>query len=133
MGIDVYLRWKDMTREEREAQYCGFDVTAGKVGYLREAYHGSPYATQILVPEAFAEHPEFTDEDWMNYDGEVIPNAVLRRRLPEVKKAVILRYKNVYGEEIDEEHPAVQSFIDFVELHAVLEKDGKKPKILASY
>ena len=29
----------------------GFDITAGDKGYLREAYHGSPYATHYLLKE----------------------------------------------------------------------------------
>jgi len=53
MGIDIYAEWRNMTPEESNAQITGFDATAGRVGYLREAYHGEPYATQVLVPEAF--------------------------------------------------------------------------------
>lgn len=42
-----------MTEHERRAQQTGFSVVHGHVGYLREAYHGEPYATRVLVPEAF--------------------------------------------------------------------------------
>lgn len=53
MGIDIYLEWDDMDEESKKAQATGFCITAGHVGYLREAYHGGPYATRILVREAF--------------------------------------------------------------------------------
>ena len=66
MGIDIYAKWSGMTREESKAQITGFDTAAGQVGYLREAYHGEPYATRVLVPEAF--------ED----EVAVIPAAALR-------------------------------------------------------
>ena len=42
-----------MEEEEKSAQATGFSTTSGDVGYLREAYHGGPYATRILVREAF--------------------------------------------------------------------------------
>ncbi len=54
MGIDLYAKWEGMTVQEAEDQITGFSVTAGSVGYLREAYHGDPYATIWLAPEAFA-------------------------------------------------------------------------------
>lgn len=53
MGIDLYAKWDGVTEAEAEAQITGFSVTAGSVGYLREAYHGGPYVTAWLAPEAF--------------------------------------------------------------------------------
>ena len=38
MGIDVYLHWNRMAKAEKEAQYTGFDITCGKVGYLHASY-----------------------------------------------------------------------------------------------
>ena len=58
MGIDIYMRWDGMTEEDRDKQITGFDATVGEVGYLREAYHGGPYATRYLVEEAFEDSPE---------------------------------------------------------------------------
>ncbi|NBT75130.1 hypothetical protein EBZ80_24225 [bacterium] len=74
MGIDIYLEWDGMEEEEKQAQATGFSVTSGNVGYLREAYHGGPYATRILVREAF---------DAEDCRAE-IPAAVLRERLTRV-------------------------------------------------
>jgi hypothetical protein len=71
MGIDIYLEWDDMTEEEKQAQATGFSVVSGDVGYLREAYHGGPYATRLLVREAFESE---------NCVAE-IPAAVMRERL----------------------------------------------------
>jgi len=87
MGIDIYLRWPNQTKAEKEGQYTGFSITAGDVGYLREAYHGGPYATKHLLREAF------------NDEGEAkIPASVLRERLPETIMLAIYREHVVYGE-----------------------------------
>jgi hypothetical protein len=54
VGIDIYLEWDGITEDDKKAQWsAGFSVTAGHLGYLREAYHGGPYATTILCREAF--------------------------------------------------------------------------------
>ena len=74
MGIDVYLTWSGQTEADEKLQQCGFDTTVGDVGYLREAYNGGPYATKMLVREAF-ESPECSAE---------IPAAVMRERLTHV-------------------------------------------------
>jgi len=71
MGIDIYLEWDTMSEEDRKAQATGFSITSGNVGYLREAYHGGPYATRILVREAFE----------ADNCKAPIPAAVMRERL----------------------------------------------------
>ena len=123
MGIDIYMRWEGMTEADREKQITGFDATVGDVGYLREAYHGGPYATRYLVEEAF--------EDGA---GDVhIPAKELRERLPLTKDIVIQRAKEVYKEELTEDDEIVKSFENFVKLGEALEADGRKPTIYASY
>lgn len=75
MGIDVYLEWEGMDEEKKQEQYsCGFSIMGGHTGYLRESYHGEPYATQILVREAF-------ESDDCRAQ---IPAAVMRERLTNV-------------------------------------------------
>lgn len=87
MGIDVYLRWPKQTGEEEDAQYCGFRIDAGNVGYLRESYHGGPYATRVLIPEGWDE----------NNNGAVpITAAELRKRLPAVVLTSLYRNFIVY-------------------------------------
>ena len=123
MGIDIYMRWEGMTEADREKQITGFDATVGDVGYLREAYHGGPYATKYLVEEAF--------EDGA---GDVhIPAKELRERLPLTKDIVIQRAREVYKEELTEDDEIVKSFENFVKLGEALEEDGRKPTIYASY
>ena len=89
MGIDIYAKWKDQKKEEADAQITGFDVYTGKFGYLREAYHGSPYITKYLVSEAFESDKE---------DGEPIPAKTLRERLPIAVLMSLYRDKKVYRE-----------------------------------
>src|SRR5579859_2358021 len=53
MGIDIYAKWDGMTEAEEDEQYRSLlSAEHGHLGYLREAYHGEPYATKVLVPEA---------------------------------------------------------------------------------
>ena len=75
MGIDIYATWAGMTPQERALQYTGFSVINGEVGYLREAYHGKPYATQVLVPEAF----KWTNTDYdpsCECENDTVPTEV---------------------------------------------------------
>jgi hypothetical protein len=74
MGIDIYLKWAGQTEEDEKKQFCGCATDAGDIGYLREAYHGGPYATKLLVREAF---------EAGTCQAE-IPAAVMRERLKHV-------------------------------------------------
>jgi hypothetical protein len=152
MGIDIYLRWDGMTKEEEQQQYTGFSVVAGNVGYLREAYHGGPYATKILVREAFesedgtAEIPASVmrarltsvTEPARVRDGQFVVDIVCpagtrpNRTDPQsVHEAICMRYGNEPPEFVKD---VVQSFNEFVALAAEKEKATKKPcRILASY
>lgn len=125
MGIDIYARWRGMTPEEEDAQCTGFSVVHGHAGYLREAYHGEPYATQYLVQEAF---------DSPN-NKAAIPAATLRERLPHTLALVEERERAVYHESDEQEIAAVKrSFADFVELCAAKEQaTGEPVTIIASY
>jgi len=125
MGIDVYLSWDEMSEEEEKARYTGFSVHSGDVGYLREAYHGEPYATEALFQEPWDEQPE---------DGMVIPNKVLKARLPMTLEACERRMRTIYKEEDSEEiERCKKAYTDFVELHGRMEKAGKHPKVMVSY
>lgn len=125
MGIDIYARWDDQTPDEAEAQITGFDVTMGSVGYLREAYHGEPYATEYLVREAF-ESPNGT---------AAIPAAALRERLPHTIELAMEREREVYGHDsVTENDAVIRSFVAFVELCEKQERRTRTPvTIEASY
>ena len=125
MGIDIYMRWKGQTDEETQAQMTGFSVVHGHVGYLREAYHGEPYATKYLLREAFV-HPAHRCQ---------IPASVLRERLPVTLSLVELRERTVYSETNAQFIAEVkQSFVDFVELCEAKERaTGEPVLIIASF
>lgn len=130
MGIDIYLSWDNMTEEEKKARYTGFSVTAGNVGYLREAYHGEPYATKVLVPEAFAAKGVELPSGEKDY-SVAIPNATLVKRLPATLAAAAKRERVVYKAKTPD--PAVlKAFEDFVALHGKKERAGLHPRIEAS-
>ncbi len=122
MGIDVYMHWDLMTDKDHEAQ-GGYRVNIGDQGYLREAYHGEPYATRLLVKEAFEEGAPVH-----------IPARVLRERLPSVMKVAMKREREVYKNRyVNEDSEVVQSFVSFVELAEHLEARGEKPRVYACW
>lgn len=88
MGIDVYLKWKGQTEADEEAQITGCSTRAGNKGYLREAYHGGPYATKVLCPEAWVDQGD---------GGVPLSAAELKKRLPRVVLTALLRDAVVYG------------------------------------
>jgi hypothetical protein len=123
MGIDIFAEWQGMSDAEKKSQITGFSVEHGHVGYLREAYHGEPYATHVLVAESFEN------------GRAVIPAATLRDRLPETLEVAERREREIYGEtdqaEIDR---VLKSYSDFVELCARKEEETGVPcLIIASY
>jgi hypothetical protein len=124
MGIDIYAHWPGQTKAEEAAQITGFDTTKGRVGYLREAYHGEPYATRHLCPEAFE-----------SLDGARIPAAVLRKRLPRTIELALERARLVYGRAgVTPDDPVIQSYVAFVELCERKEREtGESVTIEASY
>lgn len=125
MGIDVYMRWTLQTDAEQEAQHTGFSVTHGHVGYLREAYHGEPYATKALLPECF--------EPGQSCEPKAIPAATLRERLPDVVQLALQRERNVYRNVVDEHSPVIRSFVDFVELAERMEAEGRGVTVVVSW
>ena len=125
MGIDIYAHWQGQTEAEQEAQWTGFSVEHGHMGYLREAYHGEPYATPSLVREAF-DHPDRAVQ---------IPAAVLRERLPHTLALAAVREQVVYHEyDLKAIRVVQQSFEDFVELCERNEQETGQPvTIVASF
>jgi hypothetical protein len=126
MGIDIYAVWKDQTQGEKTAQYeSTFSCVAGRTGYLREAYHGAPYATKFLCREAFESLSARAP----------IAAEVLRARLPETLRLAEEREREVYEETDEHEIELVlQSFRDFVALCEAKERETGEPvAIVASY
>jgi hypothetical protein len=123
MGIDIYARWHGQTRDEIQAQFeASFSIDAGGVGYLREAYHGEPYATRYLCAEAF------------NKGEAQIRAAVLRERLPHTLDLVAERERTLYHGDAKEVEEVKQSFRDFVSLCERKENEtGEPARIIASY
>jgi hypothetical protein len=123
MGIDIYAKWDGMTEAEENAQVTGFSVEHGHVGYLREAYHGEPYATKVLVPEAFEEL------------RVQIYAETLRDRLPATLVVAEQRERDIYGEtDAEAINRVLKSYRDFVELCASKEDETGEPcLIIASY
>jgi hypothetical protein len=123
MGIDIYAEWDGMTEAEHALQITGFSIEHGHVGYLREAYHGEPYATKHLLPEAFM------------YGRAQISAASLQKRLPETLRLAEKRERDIYhvtdAEQIER---VLKSYRDFVALCAQKEFETGHPcLIIASH
>ncbi len=126
MGIDIYARWTGQSDTEQAAQSTGFSIAHGHIGYLREAYHGGPYATQTLLPEAF---------NAPNCEA-AIPAATLRTRLPETLRIARERQRRVYhcGPRHEDTRLVCKSFTEFVRLCEAKERETGEPcRISASY
>lgn len=123
MGIDIYAEWRDKSQYERRAQSeAWLSTTDGDIGYLREAYHGEPYATRYFCPEAFE-------------SGEArIPAATLRERLPETLRLAEIRERTIYHSTNPEIEAVKESYRAFVTLCEAKEKEtGESVLIIASY
>jgi len=125
MGIDIYARWKGMTEKEKEAQSTGFDIYAGHTGYLREAYHGEPYATKDFVKEAFESE---------SHKAKISAKKLLKR-LPAAMAKAGLREMQIYKTENPFEiWLAQKSYVDFCELCKAKEEETGEPcEITASF
>lgn len=149
MGIDIYMRWKYIQPDERKAQITGFSVEHGHVGYLREAYHGGPYATRTLLPECFDEEStdgKLTEEEVTGNPSEYPTEepsrcyvqyqaSELRRRLPEALEVARQRCIQVYKQSAaeSEQDATLKSLRDFVDLYEAKERAGLAPAIYASF
>jgi hypothetical protein len=141
MGIDVFMSWGSGPSFEGNDAH----PYRGANGYLREAYHGGPYATVVLVPEAFGDPLRVAQAFGMpgvesaavSTDAggyTLIPAAVLRSRLAETLLTVARRYRAVYDEDCGEGHPALREFVEFVELAERMEATlGRPVGVLASW
>jgi len=124
MGIDIYAKWKGQTPIEEGAQvFAWLSPTNGNVGYLREAYHGEPYATKFLCAEAF----ESRDRE------ASIPAAVLRERLPQTLALAEERERTIYRVTDPAEIEAIKrSYRDFVALCERKEKETGEPVVIVA-
>jgi len=130
MGIDCYLVNPDSgelhAEETGQRDRMGFNTLSGDAGYLREAYHGGPYATQVLLEEGW------NDGDRDEEGNFSLPASTLRKRLPQTLKDAAQRNKTNYDGDLEKE--VLKSFKDFVELAEKLEKERGKPcKFYVSY
>lgn len=117
MGIDIYASWHGQSDDEINRQHeVWFKTDEGRAGYLREAYHGEPYATVHLCAEAFQ-----SDE------AVPIPAATLRRRLPYALVLAGERARTLYHADPAAVEVAKQSFRDFVALCEQKEKETGEP------
>lgn len=128
MGIDVYLNWHGMKEADKNAQYTGFSIVSGNVGYLREAYHGGPYATRVLLPEGWDREVKLDRDHTFAIEAKT-----LRERLPAAVMATIYRHHVLYDDE-----PATFETNDIVEAmsklfvnmrdesHATLQPDAEQ-------
>ncbi len=122
MGCDIYLKWKGMTKGDKNNQIKGFDITIGRFGYLRGAYSGHVGYDAICIL--------FADIEWEE-DWKVDIN-LLKANLKTLEKTLFKsRKKDFYSK--DGKDLEIQSYKDFVKLAEKLIKERKEPEIRFSY
>ncbi len=122
MQIDVFAQWDRMSFEDASAQLTGkFTHTSG-AGYLQEPYHGEPYATKTLVPEAF------------RYGRARIAAADLQKRLPDALHIVETRERLTAVTSADEAaiEKMQKEYRDFVALCAEKEDETGIPCLIVT-
>ncbi len=124
MGIDIYAHWDGQTEEELDEQYRSiFENASPNRGYLREAYHGEPYATHYLLSEVF-------ESGGIAY----IPAMLLRERLPETIRLAKEREQALYNSSTEEIDAVLRRYREFVELCERMEEEtGRPARIHASW
>ena len=125
MGIDIFAEWDKQSKSKRKTPLDAWLATvSADIGYLRESYHGEPYATRFLFAEAFASETGKAQ----------IPAETLESRLPMALKLVEERARKLYEATDEEVEQEKQSFCDFVELCARKEQEtGEAMRIFAWY
>lgn len=122
MGLDVYLEWKGMSKDDKKKQYSGFDVTCGNVGYLRGAYNGHIGYDAICI--LF---------DGINWEKKwIVKIEILKANLQKLEEGFFKTHKEKFYNK-DGKDLEIQSYRDFVDLAEKLIKQGKKPKVYFSY
>lgn len=129
MGIDIYMRWPDMTEEDMTAQFCGYSTTNGHSGYLREAYHGGPYMTEVLVPESW-DFEQYAKNEEGELLGVPIDAQTLMERCGAAISVMKARYAEVYKHQLHDASPEIQSIRDFVELAARKQLEHGQPVLI---
>jgi hypothetical protein len=125
MGIDIYAKWNNQTDSDREAQAADWLTTdGGRIGYLREAYHGEPYATRHLFAEVFES----------DVGQAYIAAETLHERLERTLELVEERERTLYKASAGDIERVKQSYRDFVALCERKERETGEPVlIIGSY
>lgn len=160
MGTDLYLGWRGKTKEDKEAQYTGFDITKGNVGYLRasigmmeenavlrvifpEKYwynHGKP------VPYDFLNNTDLMCETLQAYtDGKKSPKTsksfksqmahgeLVMNALSKLCKSEGDTIQKDNNQELHWRKKWALSVCEFFKLGLIKQKEGKKPTIYISW
>jgi hypothetical protein len=121
MGADIYMKWKGMTKKDKDNQITGYNVSCGRYGYLRGAYNGHVGLDAIEML--------FDGVDWKK-DWKV-DIKLLEANLKKLRKTLFIeRAKDFYGGKDGKEQ---QSYKDFVKLARKLHDEGKNPRVSFSY
>jgi hypothetical protein len=155
MGIDVYIYWNGQTKKEKEAQYTGFDIRAGQVGYLRASY-GMGVECEILrkifpancwkckaikfdFVENYKRIPDLLSA-YLNDEKIIISDETEKRRevFKEIGKFLVTLPADKIiipnnNDELKFKMTWAQSIVEFFKLGIKLQIENKEPKVYISY
>lgn len=117
MGLDVYLRWDNISDDEKNKQYTGFSIEHGHVGYLRCCYGDNEIILlEIIFP------------DWKHLPQEISFDFVKNIHK---KNYAIRQFRKKFFDEITEVTKVwMTSFEQFYILGLEKQRNGLKPIIL---
>ena len=159
IGTDIYLEWDKQTEKEHKAQITGFDIGAGKFGYLRASIGMEPEnnVLRLLFPEKFwhgGVHVYNFDENFLSMmelvlvylKGEKLPDPEQENYREQIEHGNRVRtaVNNIIGDAIEIKLGVNsedmrfritwgRSLLQFFELGRKVQKQGKHPKVHISW
>ena len=119
MGTDVYMSWDGMTKEEKDRQYTGYAIDAGKFGYLRSAVD-MRFERDIL-------HSLFPPRYSLGYAKKYNFATREAQVIHTIKQYLTL--KDDYAMNKEDRAMWAKSLVDFFKLGYSLQMKGKNPKV----
>jgi len=155
MGSDVYLRWDSMSEEDKEKQLTGFNIAAGKAGYLRASIGMAEEneVLRVLFPEQIWNSSEPVEYDFegnmeamrsvlvsylagqkIDVQDRIAESTAMGRHVGEVL-ARTFGAENVVtpGMDFEDKKTWAESLVGFFRLGAELQKAGKRPGVWISW
>ena len=130
MGLDIYVRWDDITEAERDAQITGF-ADAPEFGYLRFNWHGVSVMRDFAANNGLTNPIRETFQDWDGGNGEgySVTRDKLDRLLAYQSRLEGWLIEHPVTERTEDEwkyyHRKIEGWVKFIDfIHGKIDKPG---------